>query len=303
MDISFPLTALNAKCEDNLCEDSIFTYSQKQLSFKVDSYNKESLVSAPDLSLRDKARLSSVSLPKAGCFLNAIPSKALGLHLSNREFQCCVRYRLGVPVFSSSGPCPACSSPSNCYGDHAIICGYNGERIGRHNMLRDALYRACCQAGLCPVRESQALLPDSDSRPADVLLPSFDQGRDCALDVTVVSPLQQSLLVKAGEEPGAALTYAYERKMRQSSEACQQAGLHFFPLPFETFGGLHPKSISIVTTISRALSAHSGNPSSEVTSHLFQRLGVLLAKGNSALILSRAPKLPSADLDGDQDSQ
>ena len=76
----------------------------------------------------------------------------------------------------------------------------------------------------------------------------------------------------------------------------------FIPLPFETYGGLHEKSISTISKISRALSSHSGKPPSEVTSHLFQRLGVLLAKGNSALILSRAPKSPSSDLDGDQDT-
>ena len=73
-------------------------------------------------------------------------------------------------------------------------------------------------------------------------------------------------------------------------------------MPFETFGGLHQRSVSVITKISRALSSHSERPTSEVTSHLFQRLGVLLAKGNSALILSRAPKPPSQDLDGDQDT-
>ena len=77
------------------------------------------------------------------------------------------------------------------------------------------------------MREGQALLPGSDCRPADVLLPAFELGRDCALDVTVVSPMQQCLIEKAGEEPGAALRYAFERKMRQSHEACQEAGLLF----------------------------------------------------------------------------
>ena len=89
--------------------------------------------------------------------------------------------------------------------------------------------------------------------------------------------MQQCLLVKAGEEPGAALNYAFDRKIRQSFEACQQEGILFIPIPFETFGGLHQKSISVISKISRALSSQSGKEPSEVSSHLFQRLGVLLA--------------------------
>ena len=42
---------------------------------------------------------------------------------------------------------------------------------------------------LSPVREERALLPGVDARPADVLLLSWHQGHDTALDVTVVSPL------------------------------------------------------------------------------------------------------------------
>ena len=39
----------------------------------------------------------------------------------------------------------------------------------------------------------------------------------------------------------------------------------------------------------------------EVTRHLFQRLGVLLARGNAALILNRVPVYTDAIVDGDQD--
>ena len=90
--------------------------------------------------------------------------------------------------------------------------------------------------------------------------------------------------------------------MRQSDEACRQAGIKFIPLPMETFGGMHSQTVSCISKISKALASHAGKPESEVASHLFQRLGVLLAKGNSALILSRNPESLSPDLDGDPDS-
>merc|ERR1712126_527576 len=135
----------------------------------------------------------------------------------------------------------------------------------------------------------------------DVFLPSFEQGMDCALDVTVVSSLQQALLAKAWEEPGSALSFAFNRKMRQSRVACRQEGIKLIPLAFECLGGLHDTTISTVTKLGRALAAHSERPESEVISQLFQRLRTLLAKGNSDLLLSRPPRHVSPDLDEDDD--
>ena len=67
------------------------------------------------------------------------------------------------------------------------------------------IHQVCSQAALSPVKEGRALLPGKDARPADVLLPSWHQGQNTALDITVVSPLQQALVLKAAEEPGSAL--------------------------------------------------------------------------------------------------
>jgi hypothetical protein len=39
---------------------------------------------------------------------------------------------------------------SDIYGDHAISCGTEGERIARHNHLRDTLYHTCASAALAP---------------------------------------------------------------------------------------------------------------------------------------------------------
>ena len=65
-----------------------------------------------------------------------------------------------------------------------------GERIGRHNALRDAIYQLAQQAALAPRREEQALLPGLENRPADVFLPHWQNGQDTALDITVTSTIQ-----------------------------------------------------------------------------------------------------------------
>ena len=188
--------------------------------------------------------------------------------------------------FSSSGKIDPVSDP---YGDHAIGCANDGERIARHNHLRDHLFQLAAQAALSPTKEERTLIPGVNSRPADVYLPTWANGRDCALDVTVLSPLQLCLLRKSAETAGSALTHAWDRKIRQSWDACNQEGIEFAPLPVESLGGWHSKAIKVLVKLGRQLARHTGKEDSEVLKHMFEKLGVLLMRGNAALILSRSP--------------
>ena len=56
---------------------------------------------------RDRARLNCVVRDGASDWMRAIPSKALGLHLRAGEFSFGAKYRLGLPVFTEEGECPA----------------------------------------------------------------------------------------------------------------------------------------------------------------------------------------------------
>ena len=51
------------------------------------------------------------------------------------------------------------------------------------------------------------------------------------------------------------------------------------------------------------MAAHTGKEKSVVVAHLFQRLSVALIKGNGALVLSRVPRFPSPEVDGDLDRE
>ena len=99
-----------------------------------------------------------------------------------------------------------------------MSCGCGGERISRHNQLRDAIYDTAVAAGLGPTKEGRFLIPGADRRPADVLVPHWAGGRDAALDVTVVNPLQAATVAGAAATPGHALTYAHTRKVRGAEE-------------------------------------------------------------------------------------
>ena len=142
-------------------------------------------------------------------------------------------------IYDSAGSCPACGRYSDVLGDHGMVCGTGGERIARHNALRDALHDTAAAAGLAPQKEGRALLPGNDRRPADILLPGWAGGRDAALDVTVVHPLQDATRARAAAEPGYALSYAYNNKMRVTADLCDQQGIAFIPVVAESMGGWH----------------------------------------------------------------
>ena len=53
-----------------------------------------------------------------GSWLSVVPSPSLGLHLRAAEF--IPKYRLGIPIYSTDGSCPAYFQPSDRMGDHTL---------------------------------------------------------------------------------------------------------------------------------------------------------------------------------------
>ena len=126
-------------------------------------------------------------------------------------------------------------------------------------------------------------------------------GKDAALDITVVSTLQAALVKKAGEEVGSAANKRYKEKQSKYLQPCANEGIEFFPMVVETLGGWHPDSCELITRLARQLASRSGGDAEETTRHLYQRLSILLNRGNSNLILSRIPDFIDAYIDGDVD--
>ena len=292
------LAALSATLGENITEEELMGMRQRKLGEKVDLHLHRCLLESLEQDQREKARLSSLTLPHVGDWLNVAPVKTLGLHLRSAEFVLVAKYRLGLPVFAKDGPCPACLRPSDALGDHAMCCGFGGERISRHNHLRDALYETAVAAGLGPVKEGRALLPGDDRRPADILVPNWAGGRDAAMDVTVVTPLQTATVAEAAVTPGYALTFAYQRKIRGAAEDCRREGIAFLPLVVESLGGWHSAAEAEVRKLGAALARQSGQEESEVLRHLWGRLGLLLQRGNAAILGNRLPTHPPPAVDG-----
>ena len=239
----------------------------------------------------------------SGDWLTALPSKALGLHLRMSEFILAVRYRLGLPIFLQEGNCPMnrCQGFGDKYGDHAISCAINGERIAKHNHVRDAIFAAASQAALGPRKEPAGLLPGSDDRPADVLLPFWANGKDAALDVSVVNPLQQQLVGQVAREGEKGVQHAFNIKVGKYSERCEAEGIVFIPLVVDTFGGWHKDSLEVITKLGRQVSRQTGKEEDEIVRQLRQRMAILLVRDNVNMFNPRTPSYPQAVIDADMD--
>ena len=88
--------------------------------------------------------------------------------------------------------------------------------------------------------------------------------------------------------------------MTQVGEACRREGMMFVPMPMETLGGWHDATVLQVKKIASAQARQTGGEQSDVTRHLYQRMAVLLAMGNAAMLLSRSPDSISSHHDGIQ---
>ena len=267
--------------------------SQRTISLTIDLHNA-SLLSAHYLEEeqeREVARIKCLGLAHAGDWLNVVPSPSMGLHLRPLEFTMVMRYRLGMDIYAKEGQCPACGHHSDRLGDHAMCCGTGGERIARHDRLRDAIFHTAVSAALGPTKEERGLIPGGQRRPGDVFVPCWSGGRDTALDVTVVCPLQVALVAKAAATSGAALSHAHEEKIRKCGEECRRQGIVFLPLAAESLGGWHPVAVAQLGKLGAALARQTGQEEGEVKGQLFQRLSLLLQKGNAALFSNRMPEL------------
>nr|GEZ85499.1 ABC transporter A family member 9-like [Tanacetum cinerariifolium] len=94
----------------------------------------------------------------------------------------------------------ACSRvfTGDTYGDHAVSCaGIIGIKH-RHNAVRDTLVDICFRLGISAGKEVDIGLGggrDKALRPADMLLYSWNVGRDVCVDLTGSSPLTQTRMV------------------------------------------------------------------------------------------------------------
>ena len=221
--------------------------SQSEASFQFDEKLQKCLVSdAPND--REAQRLRRCAQPHAGGFITAVPSQEDGREciLKPRNFQIAVAYRLGVRVLKEVISCPLCEQPIDVFGDHATCCTKSGDRIIRHNTLRNLLYRVSSIGFLSPELEKQGILGSTTGRrPGDVTLPVWSDGAGLAIDVAVTSPLQKASvrLFNACEE------YAAAQKHGKYDKDFKGVNYSFAAMVWESLGAINAEGEDVLRQI------------------------------------------------------
>ena len=304
------VTSYNAQLPqaDRIAFDANQHGNQRGLSDKLDDAAKAELRERACLATR--AHLSLVSAPGASGWLQARPCAEVGTDFPHGLMQIALQRRLRVQLADEEAFCPACDGVLDVYGDHALVCPCRGDRVKRHNALRNQAFFTALAAGFPgaelerpgllqprsrgegpPETEEDASGLDAGSRrPADVYIPRWRNGAPAALDFAVASGLRGDLLAASAAAPGAAAE-RYEGQKRlflDAARSCGAAGITFIPMVMEAHGGSWGKEArrALAVLAKRAADATGEDPALVAAEHA-QRLSLLLHKENARAVLRR----------------
>ncbi|KAL5508829.1 hypothetical protein EMCRGX_G004082 [Ephydatia muelleri] len=126
------------------------------------------------------------------------------------------------------------------------------------------------------------------TRPADVLVPNWDLGKPAAFDLTVASPLNQSILNEACATAGSSPRVSEQRKHASNDVKCSELGWSCIPLAVETYGCWGAEARLHLSRLASRLAARLNCSKSHATSTLYGRLNLVLVRANARALLSRA---------------
>ena len=238
----------------------------------------------------NKASLLSECEKGAREIWQAVPHRSRGTAMTADEFRAEVRYRMCIPDKEESSFCPLCDDMLDPFGHHCRKCCAGGDRVVRHNGVRNIIFNLCCKAGLRPeVEKPGLLLParpsdnTSQRRPADVYLPCWTGGMPTALDFAVTSPQRQDIVGEASHTPlAAAKAYSHTKRSHLGTQvACEALGIRFQPMVCETTGAWAPEALEVLQLICKAAAAHTGTDHASLLQDTLIRCAASIRRANA----------------------
>jgi hypothetical protein len=267
--------------------------TQKVLSHVVEEADFESLLrDAP--SLLDRARLQTVHKQDAGLHWSVIPSEFLHLAIPAAHFRVLVKWWLGLDVYPARHRCPrpGCTKQCDTAGYHSLVCRFGGDLGVRHNAVRNVVAHAARAAAMAP-RTEQAILPSSQARPADLLLPG-DPAVAC--DFAVTHPLQDAYISGTADGTGSAPErYAHQHKTAKWGAAVRAETYDFKPCVVDAYGNWCDAGREVLNLVAVHASFRDGKPSHVHLRQLLQKCAVALMLSNARALLQRSDPLLEDD--------
>ena len=265
---------------------------QHTFSSCIDSHTLNSLLNNPALPTREKARLRAVSAVGAARWLSAAPNFKNFKYFESNQFSVALRYWLGIPIFNSTCKC-RCGQIIDVFGDHATTCKVGGGPIHRHDLIRDAIFECCNMAGISASKEITGYQAGQKDRVGDVVLNSFDHGREMLVDVTCWSPLYLPRIQHSAASSKYTVSEAHSFKLK--SRNTNQEGrikttkgmVAFMPFACDTFGGSCPEATKLLHSIALEMSLKHNNSKAFCLSRISTRVSVAIQQGNSFCLINK----------------
>ena len=152
------------------------------------------------------------------------------------------------------------------YGDHSTLCNHSSQNAKRrHDSVKMLLLRMGDAAGLRPkLEQNPTTAITSNIKPADVLFQNYSDGKDLAIDITIVSPFRSGLVSGATSTFMFTGNNAYNTKLKKYDDySCKQDVL-FQPFVIEEFGSVHKEGMKIFNRLCEFISIRKDRELTEV---------------------------------------
>jgi hypothetical protein len=221
------------------------------------------------------------------------------LFIPSDNFRTALKFRLGLPLFEPGSTCTAASSKSgnvcgeelDVFGDHALCCHYGTSRVFRHNNLRDILGHAAKGAGLAAVViEKKNQITGSNQKPGDITVQQYHRGFSSTAFVTVTHPLQKNLIEVANDEAGVAAQVAHDNKLKKALKVCEDEGLQFVPLAWESTGGATETVHQTLGKWTGLEASRGGYPVAMIRQTLYAQVSCCLQRHLAQALIDRQPE-------------
>jgi len=267
----------------------IHSKSQHVISESIDKQTLSTLLNSSNTT--SKARIYSCHGSQGSAVFSAPLAHARGFKLTAQEFNHFISTRLGLNNISNEGErCTKCNMALDTSGYHVSICKTGDHSVlQRHNQIRNILFTQCQRAAWSPVLEHPDSVPNSQLKPADILIPIGPATQPIALDITVVNPLSPNLVDKGSKTFDHANTHAEKRKHHKYAPVLSRANIQFKVLSVESFGRCSPVTLSFISKLATAISNRFGGKPSSVFKDIERKICISLIRSQARSALERIP--------------
>ena len=165
------------------------------------------------VTLEDKARILAAQEPKAGCWLDVIPSPSLGTHLDDDSFRIACALRLGTSICHPHS-CISCGKAVDKFGRHGLSCTMSSGRHSRLSICNDIIKRSLHSAGYPSLIEPAGLSRSDGKRPDGMTQIPWSRGKSLIWDFTCTDTFAAYYISETSLKPGAAAKRAETRKLK-----------------------------------------------------------------------------------------